>query len=123
MELRQYVNNTTSYVNENTLITIRQSTGFTVGLGQKQIPTYAPDATGYAQIQAADSDELEHIEGMNLQGTFRNLYISSQLYAVVQPLQKGGDLILIGGTTWLVVKVIEDRWPTWCKVLICLQSP
>jgi hypothetical protein len=122
VELRLPVNNVTSYVNNNTLISIALSTGYTIGAGQKQVPTYATPITGYAQIQAVTNEELQHIDGMNLQGTYKVLYLSGQLFAAVRPEELGGDLVTIDGEVWLVTQLLE-RWSTWCKVFICLQSP
>ena len=122
INLRQIANNATSTINPNTVVTIRQSDGYTIGAGRKQIPVYLPDETGPAQIQAATNEMLRHIEGLNLQATYKHLYFNPQLFAAVNLTQKGGDLIIIDGETWLTVQVLE-RWSNWCKVLICLQSP
>jgi hypothetical protein len=35
-------------------------------------------------------------------------------------MQKGGDLFIIDGQTWLVIEPLE-LWPDWCRLLVCLQ--
>lgn len=126
MELRQIVNNNSSYVNPNTWISVRPSIGYTIGAGAKQIPAYGNTFSGWANIQAIDNEMLKHESFLNIQGTYKVLYLSGQLYAVVEPFLKGGDLVLIQvGLTlqeWLITKIIERYDYSWCKVFICLQS-
>jgi hypothetical protein len=109
-------------------VTLRVSTGYTIGAGQKQIPQYAPDKVGPAQIQALDGSDLKKVEGLNIQGTLRTLFLTGALAGVIRPDSKGGDLVIIGPGApaalqgqWLVTKVLES-WPTWTKVCIVKQS-
>jgi hypothetical protein len=122
MELRGLVNGVTSTVNPNQIVAVRRSTGYTIGAGQRQIPSYAPDVTGPAQIQALTGSDLRHLDGLNIQGTLKAIYLRGKLAGVVQPKQKGGDLIIICGEVWLVVQVLEN-WPTWTKAAIQYQGP
>lgn len=122
MNLRALANASTVTINPNIPITIRRSNGYTIGAGRKQIPSYAADVTGYGQLQALDGDDLKQLEGLNIQGVVKALYITGQLSAVIRPESVGGDLILIDGKQWLVVKVIEG-WADWVKVAIWLQEP
>lgn len=120
MKLRQIANNLSRQVNPNTVVTIRASTGYTIGEGAYQIPTYAESVEGVAQLQSIAGGDLEKSENINLQEIYKVLYISGQLYGKVRLDDKGGDLVIINEETWLTVKVLE-RWPDWCKVLLCLQ--
>lgn len=120
IDLRNICDKSLQIVNPGQLVSILHSTGYTEGYAGIQEPTYAPAVTGFAQLQAVDNEILQHTDGLNLQATYRTLYISDQLYAVVHPNLKGGDLVDIGTDRWLVVKITE-RWETWCKVLLCLQ--
>jgi hypothetical protein len=72
-------------------------------------------------MQALDSVDLKQLDGLNIQGTTRALYMRGTLAGVIRPDTKGGDIIEIGGQTWLVVKVLES-WPNWTKVAIVLQG-
>lgn len=121
MDLRGIANSVSSTVNPNTTVTVRRSTGYTIGAGRKQVPTYADPITGPGQIQALDANDIKQLDGLNIQGTIRAIYLRGVLAGVVRPDGTGGDIVQIGGQTWLVVKVLEG-WPTWTKAAIVLQG-
>lgn len=121
MDLRGIANQVSNAVNPNVIVTVTRSTGYTVGAGLKQVPTYAAPVTGPAQVQALDNGELRQIEGLNLQGVIRGIYLRGVLAGVIRPDSKGGDLVTIGAEIWLVVKVLET-WPLWTKAVIVRQS-
>ena len=122
MDLRGIANGVSSTVNPNKTVTVRRSTGYTIGAGRKQVPGYADPVTGPAQIQALDANDIKQLYGLNIQGTVRAIYLRGVLAGVVRPDGTGGDLVEIGAETWLVVKVLEG-WPTWTKAAIVLQMP
>ena len=122
MDLRGLANGVTSTVNPNKTVTVRRSTGYTIGAGRKQVPGYADPVTGPAQIQALDANDIKQLDGLNIQGTVRAIYLRGILAGVVRPDGTGGDLVEVDGQTWLVVKVLEG-WPTWTKAAIVLQMP
>jgi hypothetical protein len=123
MDLRGIANGVTSTVNPNETVTVLRSTGFTVGVGAKQVPSYAAPVIGPCQIQALDADDIKQLDGLNIQGTIRAIYLRGTLAGVVRPNQTGGDLVQrkSGAETWLVVKVLES-WPDWTKAAIVLQG-
>ena len=128
MDLRGIANGVTSTVNPNETVTVLRSTGFTMGAGAKQVPSYAAPVTGPGQIQALDADDIKQLDGLNIQGTIRAIYLRGTLAGVVRPNQTGGDLVTIAAPapvalrgTWLVVKVLES-WPDWTKAAIVLQG-
>lgn len=122
MDLRTISNQVSSVINANIPVTIRKSTGYTIDTNsRKQIPAYAADVTGYGQLQALDGDDLKQLDGLNIQGTVKALYLRGVLAGVVRPDSKGGDIILIAGRTWLTVKVLEG-WSDWTKIAIRLQG-
>lgn len=121
MDLRGIANSVTSAINQNESVIILRSTGFTIGAGAKQVPSYAAPVTGFAQIQALDSVDLKQLDGLNIQGTIRAVYLRGYLAGVIRPDQKGGDIIRRNGQDWLVVKVLES-WAGWTKAAICLQG-
>ena len=122
MDLRGLANGVSSTVNPNKTVTVRRSTGYTIGAGRKQVPGYADPVTGPGQIQALDANDIKQIDGLNIQGTVRAIYLRGVLAGVVRPDGTGGDLVEVDGQTWLVVKVLEG-WPTWTKAAIVLQMP
>lgn len=123
MDLRGIANGVTTTVNPNETVTVLRSTGFTTGAGAKQVPSYAAPVTGPGQIQALDADDIKQLDGLNIQGTIRAIYLRGTLAGVVRPNQTGGDIVKRknDSETWLVVKVLES-WPDWTKAAIVLQG-
>lgn len=123
MDLRGLANGVTGAINPNETVTVLRSTGYTIGAGAKQVPSYAAPVTGPAQVQALDGNDLKQLDGLNIQGTVRAIYLRGTLAGVVRPNQTGGDIVKRGSPSqdWLVVKVLES-WPNWTKAAICLQG-
>ncbi len=123
MDLRGIANGVTTTVNPNETVTVLRSTGFTTGAGAKQVPSYAAPVSGPGQIQALDADDIRQLDGLNIQGTIRAIYLRGTLAGVVRPNQTGGDLVKRknDSETWLVVKVLES-WPDWTKAAIVRQG-
>ena len=121
MDLRGIANGVTTAVNPNKTVTVLRSTGYTIGAGRRQVPSYAAPVTGPGQIQALDANDIKQLDGLNVQGTIRAIYLRGALAGVVRPDGTGGDLVQIDGQNWLVVKVLEG-WPTWTKAAIVLQG-
>ena len=122
MDLRGIANGVTSTVNPNRTVTVLRSTGYTIGAGRRQVPGYAAPVTGPGQIQALDANDIKQLDGLNVQGTIRAIYLRGNLAGVIRPDGTGGDIVQIAGQDWLVVKVLEG-WPTWTKAAIVLQMP
>lgn len=123
MDIRGIANGATQAVNPNVAVTLRQSSGFTIDPAtRRQMPSYT-DTGGYGNVQALDGKDLVQLDGLNIQGTLRALFLYGDAAGVIRPDQRGGDTVIIGGKTWLVVKVME-HWdnPTWAKVAICYQG-
>lgn len=123
MDLRGLANGVTSTINPNETVTVLRSTGYTIGAGAKQVPAFAGPVTGPAQVQALDANDIKQLDGLNIQGTIRAIYLRGTLAGVVRPNQTGGDIVKRKNETeaWLVVKVLES-WPDWTKAAICLQG-
>jgi hypothetical protein len=122
MELRAIANSVSRTVNANEIVTILRSTGYTIGTGRKQIPSYATPLVAPAQIQALDSKDLKQLDGLNIQGTIKAIYLRGIFAGVIRPDGVGGDIVQIDGQNWLVVKILEG-WPFWTKAAIVLQAP
>lgn len=129
MDLRSLANSVSSTVNPNMIVSVQASTGNTVtGPGYRQVPEYAAPVSGPAQLQALDSDTLKQMDGLNIQGAVRVIYLRGPLAGVVRANSQGGDLVTIATPapaqyvgTWLVVKILET-WPLWTKAVIVLQT-
>ena len=121
MDLRGIANGVTTAVNPNKTVTVLRSTGYTIGAGRKQVPSYAAPVSGPGQIQALAANDIKQLDGLNIQGTTRAIPFRGALAGVVRPDGTGGDLVQTDGQNWLVVKVLEG-WPTWTKAAVVLQG-
>lgn len=109
-------------VNTDVNVTWRQSSGSAVGPSGKRTPSYNPDVMIRGNVQALTYKDLMQLDGLNLNGEKRAIYLFGDKQGVVRPNAQGGDLIVdAGGSTWLVVQSLE-QWPTWCKVAVTLQN-
>ena len=130
MDLRGIANQVSNVVNGNILVSLQLSDGYTTGAGARQVPAYKTPLTGPAQVQALDNSDLKKMEGLNIQGDIRALYMYGNLAGVIRPDSRGGDLITIPAGPgvvaalvgqWLVTKVLES-WSSWTKVCIVKQG-
>lgn len=103
-----------------------RSTGYTVGPGFKQIPTYASTPVRI-QVQGVNGRDLAHMDSLNIQGVLRTVYMYGSTVGVVRPDGTGGDLINFPQApgredqTWKVVNA-KETWPDWCCVIVQLQK-
>jgi hypothetical protein len=78
-----------------------------------------------AQMQSLTWRDLQQLEGLNLAGVRRKVYLSGAVDSVVRVNQKGGDLLLVRGGVndglWLVAQVLE-QWQGWCCAAVTLQN-
>lgn len=123
MDLRGIANGVITTVNPNETVTVLRSTGYTVGAGAKQVPAYAAPVVGPGQVQALDADDIKQLDGLNIQGVIRAIYLRGTLAGVIRPDGTGGDIVKRKNDTetWLVVKVLES-WPDWTKAAIVRQG-
>lgn len=121
MNLHGIVSPAVSAINPPITATLRMSAGYTTAGDGTRTPAYAPDQTAQVQVQALGNAELRQLDSLNIQGVMRAVYLNGNWQGVDRPDGKGGDLILFGGQTWLVMQVMET-WPDWCKVAVCLQQ-
>lgn len=120
MNLRQIANRATASINPNIPATVRRYTGEVMGPGRKPIPQYAPDEQITIQFQPLTKGDLQHVDGLNIQGLFKSIHVNGNFYSVNREMQKGGDLFIVDGKTWLVIDPLE-LWPDWSRLLVCLQ--
>ena len=121
MDLRGIANTVSDTVNPNISVTVKVSTGYTIGSSLKQVPSYAAPVTGFAQVQALTAADLRHLDGLNIQGTTKSIILRGELNAIVRVNSQGGDIVIIGTQTWLTVAVLE-QWPLWSRCAIQLQD-
>lgn len=113
-------------VNNDIDAMFQASTGNTPSATGKQTPAYATAVPVKIQSQPLKHSDLQHINDMNLSGTFRSVHMYGNTEGIVRPTQQGGDLLVfkqspgVAAQTWLVVSVMEV-WAEWSRVLVCLQ--
>lgn len=122
MNLHKVVSGTISAVNQNRRATLQTSNGSVTNPDGSRTPQYNNSIMVTAQIQALSQQDLRHLEGLNIQGSQRSIYLSGMLNGVQRPSALGGDLVtLYDGTIWLTTAVIE-QWDSWVKVAVTLQN-
>lgn len=123
MDLHGIASPAVGAVNPLVPVTIAISTGSTINADGSPTLTYDDPITGVmAQVQPMTGRELSQVEGLNLQGTKRGIYLEGNIDAIQRLNQKGGDLITMeDGSVWLTVLILE-AWPDWVKAAITLQQ-
>lgn len=129
MNLRGIANRLTQAVNPNISVAwIQAAGGYTTdATGTRTAITSAPVPV-QAQVQALSSTDLKQMDGMNIQGVMRSVYLTGSASGVIRADQKGGDILQFpespGGAVrnWRVT-VMSETWPDWCRVIVVLQSP
>ena len=109
-------------------VTIKVSTGYTTDDDGTRVPSYTFLFDIPAQIQALSFGDLRQLDGLELNGEKRKIYLNGQFDSVNRPRATGGDLITFPdgvvwpyGTKWLVVQSLE-QWPDWCSLAVTLQN-
>lgn len=121
MNLRGIANAISSVINPNVAAQILRSAGYTIGQGARQVPTYYDAESVFVQVQALDGKDLQQIDGLNIQGTVKAIFVQGVVKGASRPDGTGGDIVMIGTQKWLVVKVLEG-WSTWTKAAAVLQE-
>lgn len=128
--LRGIANAAIQGINPNKPMTLRMATGgYTIDPETRlQIPVYT-ETQVMGNDQSLSSDDLNHVEALNLEGTVRAIYLYGNVSGVVRASGQGSSVLRfesdIGGTVgiweWNVYKVAE-AWQGWCKVFAVLQD-
>jgi len=127
VNLHQIASGLISAVNPFVLATVQRSTGYTTNPDGSRVPQYAT-FTARMQVQSLTYRDLELLDGLNISGTRRAIYLSGEVEGLVRAQQEGGDLIIFpDGTpgvpesnTWLAAYVLE-HWSQWVKIAIVAQ--
>jgi hypothetical protein len=124
MNLRGIANGATRAINPNTAATVRVSDGSTTNPDGSRVPKFA-EIPVTAQVQALQYDDLVHLDGQNIQGVRRAIYLNGEIDGINRINKKGGDIVTIkkgpNAGSWLVALVLE-QWANWCKVAVTLQA-
>ncbi len=104
--------------------TLQTSTGSTQNADYSTTPTYSTQNV-MVQVQALSGRDIRQIEGLNLNGTLRSIYMNGVANATVRVSSQGGDLITLttgpNAGVWLV-NMVSEQWPDWVHVIATLQN-
>ena len=104
---------------------IQASTGYTTNSDGSRVPSYAAAVAVQVQMQSLTYRDLQQLDGLNLQGERRALYVNGDWQGSVRPDNKGGDIITMqDGTVWLVAQVLENWYSNdgWVKLCVTRQD-
>ena len=107
------------------LLSFQTSTGYTTNPDGSQVPAYSTPTQIWCDVQPLQFGDLRQMEGLNIQGERRIVFLSGNAQGAVRPLARGGDLVTLpDGTVWLVAYVFEDWYAVngWQKICITLQN-
>jgi hypothetical protein len=122
MNLNAIVSGAISAVNPMELATIQISTGYTTNPDGTRVPTYQPARQVLCQIQSLAYNDLFQLDGLNIQGVKRKIYINGHWDGVIRADGKGGDVLTMpNGDVYLVVLVLE-HWAQWSSLAVTLQD-
>lgn len=125
MNLHGIASQIISAVNPMLLAVFEGSNGNTIADDGTQAAAFLPPVTVTAQVQQLTSQDLQKLEGLNLQRSGVAVYLYGIAAGVVRVQNKGGDIITIpngaSAGVYLVTTVLE-QWPDWVKVAATLQN-
>jgi hypothetical protein len=122
VNLNAVAGNIVSAVNPWEPVIVRRSAGYSTAADGSRTPLYETAYKMRAQVQPLTYTEIQHLDGLNIQGRRRAAYVTGHWDGLQRDLMLGGDLITFYDTSvWLVVLVAEG-WPEWCRVVLTLQN-
>ena len=125
MNLHSIVSSAIASINPFMNVSVQTSLGSTMQPDGTQAPAYAAPMSVVAQVQPITSTDLRRLEGLNLNGTQKAIYLNGSVDGVERVNLKGGDLITLpDGTVWLVSMILEAWSDTagWTKAAMTLQN-
>jgi hypothetical protein len=110
-------------------VTWFQNVGSATAADGSRTPSYNAPVPFQGQIQALTYTDLRQIDGLNIEGVRRAIYLLGNVSAVIRTASKGNDLIVTpDGASWIVAQVLEN-WEQsvlgqtgWCKIVVTLQT-
>lgn len=126
MDIFGIANSAIQAVNENINAVWRRSAGYLIDEAGLQEPQYIDESVD-VQVQAVSGSSLKFVEGLNIQGVMRSVFMYGNVQGIVRSDERGGDLILFPQVpgdrvqAWKVVTVVET-WADWAHVIVVLQE-
>lgn len=127
MNLHGIVSGAIGTINPFIAATVKVSTGSVTNPDGSRTPAY-DTITIQAQVQALQYTDIVQLDGLNIQGVRRKIYLTGDVEGLIRVNKKGGDIIVLppdaaytAGSQWLVAMVLE-HWPDWVCVAVVLQN-
>ena len=121
MNLHALVRGAINSVNPDIPVSIQRSAGYTTSPDGTRVPVYDAPLAAMAQVQELTAADLRKLDGLNIQGAVRSVYLNGQWNGAVRPGGTGGDLLTFQGRVWLVTAVL-DQFPDWTHMAVTLQN-
>jgi hypothetical protein len=125
MNLHSIVGPAISAVNPSIIVSIQVNQGYATAADGTRTPTLAPAVNAVVQLQPLTYRDIQQLDGLNLQGIRKAIYINGEIDGLVRVSNNGGDVVTFpDGTVWLVALVLEGFALTagWTKCAITLQN-
>lgn len=117
MDVRTMANSGSNLVNPNITVTYARSTGYTIGAGARQIPSYAAPVNFFAQVQRLNQYDLKKFQHLTEQGVLHKIFARGEMAGIVRLTSDGGDLLTINGQTWAILAIV-GQWSLWVEAII-----
>lgn len=109
------------------MATILVATGYTTSPDGTRTPTYDTLTDVPCQIQALAYTDIQMLDGLQLNGERRKVYVNGHYDSLSRERSTGGDLLVFPdgtmypfGDTWLIAQTLE-QFPDWCSLAVTLQ--
>jgi hypothetical protein len=122
MNLHQLASPAINVVNPRIPVIIQVNAGYNTAASGKRTPIWDVPVEVLGQVQELTTRDLRQLDGLNITGSSRKVYLYGTVNAGVRVTRNGGDLITLpDGNVYLTTSVLE-QWPDWVCVAITLQD-
>lgn len=134
--LRGIANAAIQSINPDTIVTILRATGTTKDSNGNRTPTYEP-YQARAQVQSASYSDRAQLDGLQITGITRVVYLEAAVATAIRIQKTGGDAMVfppgvmpedipdpVTGRSplWQITAVLEAYGSIWRKVAVTLQA-
>ena len=123
-------------INPDVIVTIQRSIGYTTNAAGQRVPTYVP-MSARAQVQPTSYNDRVTLDGLNIQGVSRIVYLEAAVTGIIRIDKKGGDQIIFPASlmpedapdpvtgnqkVWQVTAILEAYASGWRKCSCTMQN-
>jgi hypothetical protein len=115
MNIHRLVSGAIGRVNRTVPISIQRSAGYTTAADGKQVPSYDPAVTVMGRVQSLQYNDIAQLDGLNIQGQKRAVYLNGNWNGIVREDGKGGDILTFtdpddGTMSTFIVAFVFENW-------------